>query len=118
MKNYIAKKNDETFKEKVTRIAHNRKEDVKDIWQNHRTEVLILGPAVLGFGTAAIKGVASQLRRRNEWKLQNLRIYDRSLDIWWDLRRKLNTEERLILNERMKLGDRLGDILHDLHVLK
>ena len=118
MKHYIAKKDDENFKEKVERIAHNRKEDLKDLWQNHKGEVMIFGPALLGLGTGMIKAIAGQVRRRNEWKLQNLRIYDRSLDLWWDLRRKLNTEERLIINERTKCGDKLGDILHDLHVLR
>lgn len=117
MKIRIAKKADETFREKAYRISHNAKEDLKDFYNEHKVGIYIGGTLVISAAGMAIDIIKTGMKRRDV-KMQDLRIYDRSLDIWWDLRRKLTTDQRLEINDRVKAGEKLGDILRDLDVLK
>ena len=110
----IVKTQNESFKDRIHRYAHNTTETMSEIWRDHKWEVL----TIISASATGAKIWHSHARRRNEWKLQNLRIYDRSLDIWWDLRRALKTEEKVKIHEAMQQGIKLGDILQELKVLK
>lgn len=117
MKIRIAKTDHETFKEKVHRVSHNAKEEVKDFYQNHKVGIYVGGTLLLSVAGMAVDITKTAMKRR-DIKMQDLRIYDRSLDIWWDLRKKLTTDQRLEINDRMKAGEKLGDILRSMDCLK
>lgn len=117
MKIRIAKTENETFGEKIHRISHNAAAEVKEFYQEHKKEIYI-GSTILLTATAMGVDITKTVLKHRAARNQDLRIYDRSLDIWWDLRRKLTTDERLAINERVKAGEKLGDILKSLHVLR
>lgn len=95
-------------------------------WCNKNKELsLVIIPAGLAVGTALVKGgihiTKGAIRAHNlkkEETLKDLYCYDRSLGHYWQLRRKLRNDEWIAIENRRKQGERLADILDDLHVLK
>lgn len=85
---------------------------------NNREFVFVMGPAVVGFGTAAIKGVGKRQKLRKEKQLKDLYCYDRSLGHYWRLKRELSNNEWVEIDKRKANGERLADILDELKVLK
>ena len=55
---------------------------------------------------------------KEEKQLKNDYCYDRSLGHYWKLRRELTNEEWIAIDKRKRNGERLGDILAELKVLK
>lgn len=51
-------------------------------------------------------------------RAKDLRCYDASLGRYWELNRKLTNKDWLKIDRRKARGERLGDILEDLHLLK
>ena len=88
-------------------------------WVNANKEMIFLiGPAVIGGGTALVKGVNRQIKLNKEKNLKELYCYDRSLGHYWKLRRELTNSEWIEIDKRKKNGERLADILDELKVLK
>lgn len=117
MKIRIVKTKDEKFKEKIHRIVHNGKEATKEFYNEHKVGIYIGGTMLLTVAGMGLDITKTMLRRRDA-AMQDMRIYDRSLDTWWYLAKKLTTDQKLELNDRMKAGERMGDILRDLNVLR
>lgn len=75
---------------------------------------------------AAIVGaVAFGLRKADKYvdiwrenRLRNSMIYDRSLGMYWQTKRPLTTNQRLVIESRHKAGESYGSILSDMKVLK
>lgn len=53
-----------------------------------------------------------------ETKLRNSMIYDRSLGMYWETKRPLTTNQRLVIETRHKGGEPYGKILSDMRLLK
>ena len=74
------------------------------------------------FGTRTVTGFVKSAKRsadlRKEQNLKELFCYDRSLGHYWELRRKLTNREWIEIDQRKKAGEKLGDILKELKVLK
>lgn len=88
-------------------------------WINDNKEmILILGPAALGALTTGIKVVSKHSQQHKEKDLKDLYCYDRSLGHYWKLRRELTNSEWVEIDKRKNNGERLGDILEELKVLK
>lgn len=98
---------------------------VGDWISENRDIVLVSAPALIGLTATGIKavagivnGVTKQINIQSEKKVKDFYCYDRSLGHYWTLRRELSNREWLAIDERRKNGERMADILNDLHVLK
>ena len=69
----------------------------------------------IGIGTFAVGAGGSMIKEK---QLKNNYCYDRSLGHYWKLRRELTNEEWIAIDKRKRNGERLGDILAELKVLK
>lgn len=65
-----------------------------------------------------IRRNANMAQAKAEAQSKRLRVYDRSMNHWWYLRRELTNEEWSKVNEQKASGERLGDILQKMKVLK
>ena len=122
MKIYVVPDPDETkfqrFKREAKAWFHNAGE-----WmiENKELVIVVIMPITLGSLKLLSNGVKALGRRSNlrkEEAIKNLYVYDPSLGVYWKLRRMLSTAEKLEIESRRKNGERLGEILRDLKVLK
>ena len=104
----------EEFKKKVVSKACK----VKDFTVQHWSEILLISVPVIKLGTVAVKAIGKRSNLNKEQDLKENYCYDRSLGHYWELRRKLSNQEWVEIYKRKKNGERLGDILQELKVLK
>lgn len=102
------------FKEKVK----SKLQDGRDWLYRNKDLVITYTPVAIGAATVIAKAVGKNINLRKQEHLGELRCYDRSAGHYWPLRRKLSTDEWLYIERRRMNGERLGDILSDLRVLK
>lgn len=102
------------FKAKVHRIVNNAKNWIID----NKEAILVLAPVCVGALTTCIKVAGKRANLNKEQDLKDLYCYDRSLGHYWRLRRELTNAEWIEIDQRKKNGERLGDILDELKVLK
>lgn len=107
-----------SFGEKLSYKLWKAKESAKEWYKQHKLEVLIFGPIVIGTAGSIFKIIGKRINLAKENELKDLYVYDRSLGHYWKLRRELGNDEWLSINARMKDGEKLGDILEQLKVLK
>ena len=116
------KKTDDTLKQieremRKRRIKENLKEKANktiDFAKEHK-ELLIAAVPLVGVAT---KAVLTHSKLHKEQDLKDLYCYDRSLGHYWKLRRKLSTREWSEIDRRKQNGERLGEILESMGVLK
>ena len=88
-------------------------------WVEDNKELLyVLVPVV---GAASIGSARSKRRRKDkkhERDIRDLTVYDRSAGHEWKLRRKLSSSEWLYIERRKGEGEKLGNILESLKVLR
>lgn len=88
-------------------------------WIRDNKEIAIgIGTFVVGAGGRVIKDAKHRHRVNEEKQLKNNYCYDRSLGHYWKLRRELTNDEWVEIDKRKRNGERLGDILAELKVLK
>lgn len=88
-------------------------------WCSDNKEVLIIVVPVAIAGITAVAKLGGKLiGTYNEKVLQNKSIYDHSFGTYWQLRRALTNNDRLIIDRRRAAGEKLGDILKDMRLLK
>lgn len=120
------KKTVRAFKKLRRKQTFKRRFSVACKWVSDNKEVVILlGPAVIGLAAAVVKGGISLVKAgvkhiniQTEKKVKDCYCYDRSLGHYWALRRELSNREWIEIDKRKKNGERMADILNDLHVLK
>lgn len=76
--------------------------------------VAVAAPMVLGLSRFAWKNS----RLKEEKRLKTKFVYDRSGGFYWELRRPMTTRERREFDRRKAYGERTGNILADMRVLK
>ena len=82
---------------------------------------LMLIPAGVAVFKGTTKVCSKMMQRANMEAAQReirRRCYDPSEGHYWFLKRELSNDEWLLVNNRHQSGERLGDILNDLRVLK
>ena len=104
------------------------KKDAKDkaaccvVWVENNPELAIV---IIPAAAAAIKGATklgskfvTKFNQDRMIKDVRTRCYDPSEGHYWFLKRELSNDEWLLVNRRHSNGERIGDILADLRVLK
>lgn len=86
--------------------------------QNNKEIAIGIGTFAVGVGGRMIKDAKHRHRVNEEKQLKNNYCYDRSLGHYWKLRRELTNDEWVMIDKRKRNGERLGDILAELKVLK
>lgn len=111
-------KKEESKKNRFVRRAKEKFNDGK-AWVGRNKEALIVfGPMIIGGLASTIKVAGKHNNLKKEEKLKDLYCYDRSMGHYWRLRRKLSNKEWLAVERKRKNGERIGDILKDMKVLK
>lgn len=95
-----------------------RRNECTDWIQSNKEIAIGIGTFAVGAGGSMIKGLAKRQKVKEEKQLKNNYCYDRSLGHYWKLRRELTNEEWIAIDKRKRNGERLGDILAELKVLK
>ena len=68
--------------------------------------------------TNLVGTVGRAVNQRDERKRREHKCYDRSEGHYWNLKRKLTNADWTRINERKSNGERLGDILKEMKILK
>ena len=107
-----AEKKKARARERWSKIKQLPKKTVEWI-DEHRETAVLIGGAIVGIINAAHK--ASQTRRTEEKRVE---YYDPHTGAHWQLRRRLNNDERAELMRRQRAGEFTEDILEDMRLLK
>lgn len=102
-------------KAKIEKFKKEVREFVEEHWQEMAAAAV---PVVVGTAKGVSKYVKRHQATKAELKVKDLRVYDTSLGHYWELRRKLTNNEWLQIEIRRQNGERLANILADMHVLK
>lgn len=81
---------------------------------DNQTLVLIAVPMIYGLGKGMYKLGNKAIKTRSEM----IGEWDPRAGRWWELKRKLKSDEALELNRRYQLGESKGDILESMRLLK
>ena len=107
-----------SFFEKAKDLARDKVEDVKLFVQTHKEETLIFGPIVIGGLFKIGKGIVRNVNLNKEEAIKEKYWYDPSLGHYWALRRRPSQRECLEIDKRKQNGERLGDILQSMKLLR
>ena len=111
-------------KQKWYEIKRKTKEKIHDtyVWcTEHRDETALIvtgGIAVLGAVGKAARRIDRKIDLQKEQDLKDLYVYDRSLGIYHELRRKLRPSEALEIDRRRSEGETMAHILASMRLLK
>ena len=87
----------------------------------HREETALIvtgGVAVLGAIGKTVRSIDRKIDLHKEQNLKDLYVYDRSLGIYHELRRKLRPSEALEIDRRRSEGESMAHILASMRLLK
>ena len=111
-----------TVAKKAARSASkNIKTGVKYLGDHPEFAYGVALPAAAFAGRAtyqAIKKHNRNKRQDKQEKAKRTRIYDRSSGNYWHLKKELTNKQWLEVNKRKKSGEKTGDILRSMKVLK
>lgn len=110
-----------TLKDKIAdaKISAKWKIDDFKIWcSNHRSEIVVFGPIIISSTVEIAKILTKRHNVNEEKRLKDNYIYDRSAGHYFELKRKLKSSEWLMIEQRKKEGESLGEILQAMKVLK
>ena len=97
------------------------KDKTVDYLMGHPELMISLGIAAVSGTVALVKGGVRHAKVTNKLQLEKtlkeLYVYDRSMGHYWKLRKPLSNNEWAIINNRVKSGERLADILLNMGVL-
>ena len=118
--------NSKSFERKAKRERFKRKvkEKIQETiyWINDNKEFLIIvipaASAVLTGGFKVIKSISRNIALAQEKKIKDMRIYDRSMGKYVELKRPLNNSDMKTILERRENGEKLSNILMDLKLVK
>ena len=110
------------MKKKQLKEEAARKVQQTTDWIKQNKEVLVATlPAAAVIARSTTNVVRSAIRHHTastEKRSKELYCYDRSLGHYWALKRPLTNSDWILINDRKKNGEKLGDILYNLKVLK
>lgn len=79
---------------------------------------IMLGGGLIKGGTSVVKAAINNNTAKHQNRVDDRRIYDPSEGFYWNLKRDLNTSQKLELERRKAEGESMGQILEDMRVLK
>lgn len=101
------------IKAKVEEIKNKAVDFVTD----HPTESLALATTLIGSAVGLARRADRKKDIREQQRLREEYIYDRSLGSYWKTRRKLSNSEKLEIERRRRQGESLGEILRSMRLL-
>lgn len=101
------------IKAKVEEIKNKAVDFVTD----HPTESLALATTLIGSAVGLARRADRKKDLREQQRLKEEYIYDRSLGSYWKTRRKLTNAEKLEIDRRRRAGESLGEILRSMRLL-
>lgn len=110
-----------TAKKAARSASKNLKTGAKYLGEHPEFAYGVALPAAAFAGRAtyqAIKKHNRNKRQDKQEKMKRTRIYDRSSGNYWHLKKELTNKQWLEVNKRKKAGEKTGDILKDMKVLK
>ena len=110
-----------TAKKAARSASKNIKTGVKYLGDHPEFAYGVALPAAAFAGRAtyqAIKKHNRNKRQDKQEKAKRTRIYDRSTGNYWHLKKELTNKQWLEVNKRKKSGEKTGDILRSMKVLK
>lgn len=123
----------ENYEERVVTLAELKRkakmrelqlkwEDTKrkagEFWQENKREICILAPFIAGGVGALAKGASRSKKVREEKDIRDRYCWDPSTGHWWETRRKLSNAEWREVESRKRNGEKVGDILASMKLLK
>lgn len=88
-------------------------------WASKNPQIVIAAiPVVTSVVTFGVKNGVKHMNLRKAEKVKQEYCYDPSLGHYWELKRKLSNQEWVRIEKRKQEGEKLGDILSSLNVLK
>lgn len=113
---------DKQFRREQRKKEFKRKVDETINWVRENKEVLVLIiPAAVTITKGSLRVVNSISRNvalMQEKRIKDLKIYDRSLGRYLDLKRPLTQNDMKTVLERKDNGEKLSNILMDMNLLK
>lgn len=105
------------WKEKLSNGLHTTADFIRD-----NKEMIVLLIPVATSAASCVTNITKGLIRlgvaKTERKVTDRRCYDPSEGHYWTLKRALTNEDWLKVSQRQVRGERLGDILADMRLLK
>lgn len=102
---------------KLKAKVEEMKDKVKDFVMDHPTEALALATTLIGSAVGLARRADRKKDLREQQRLREEYIYDRSLGSYWKTRRKLSNSEKLEIERRRRQGESLGEILRSMRLL-
>ena len=87
-------------------------------WENNKAEIIILAPLVIGGVKAVARTANHAIDAKREQVHRDRHIYDHSSGQYFETKRKLTSAERLELERRLAAGERKGQILRSMGLLR
>lgn len=110
-----------TAKKAARSASKNLKAGGKFLKENPEFAYGVAVPAAAFAGRATYQAVKKHNRNKHQdkqEKMKRTRIYDRSSGNYWHLKKELTNKQWLEVNKRKKAGEKTGDILKSMKVLK
>ena len=102
-----------TLREKIAEATDKTK-----TWITEHQGDIIYGAYIAACIGAVVIPAISKARKNSMDYNRGKRIYDRSNDFYWEIRRNPTNNEKLIIEQRRMMGESLGHILSDMRLLK
>lgn len=108
----------EEFRHNVLEPIATKTKAIGKWYWDHKEVTVPVTVAVAGFATKGLGIFSRELAKQREVNYRALQSWDPRLGEWLELRRALTNTEKIILDSRMKAGERKVDILQSMGVLK
>lgn len=96
-----------------------RKKDELSVWIGENKEMLkIAAPVIIGGGLELVKVLVKRSNVSREEALKKNFIYDRSNGHYYELKRQPKNRQWIEIDRRKEGGEKVGDILQDMRLLK
>lgn len=106
-------------REERKRWWKEKREQAAEWVDEHKTLVALAIPAVAKGVYEGVKIFGRVHTRKLDERNKDLRWYDNRLGVYWDLKRKPKSEERLRIEKRVKIkGELLGEVLEEYGLLR
>lgn len=113
---------DKQFRKEKRKKEFKRKVNEALYWIKENKEVLIIvipaAVTVTKWSLRVVNSLSRNIALMQEKKIKDLKIYDRSMGKYLDLKRPLNQNDMKIVLERRDNGEKLSNILIDMDLLK
>lgn len=86
--------------------------------KEHKDVLVVFGPVMAGSLVEILKIASRSSTVRENKKLKDNYIYDRSAGHYYETKRKVKNKEWIQIDERRRNGESTGDILRDMGLLK